>query len=221
MTDAGVGVEADANVAAVATALRDIAPPAVRVGARRIDRSDERTLADEERQSIPAALPKRRAEFASGRALLHELLGISDPIPIGPDRRPVLPAGVRASLAHDNSIVVAAASTLPQIHAIGVDVERLAVLEPDLYDSILRTDDAPVDAVTAFVLKEAAFKAWSALGGRMLEHHDVRLAVGGSEFSATIEPDGRTLVGRFATVADRVVALVVERSVARESAARR
>jgi len=209
MTDAGVGVEADANVAAVATALRNIAPPVVRVGARRIDRSDERTLADKERQSIPAALPKRRAEFASGRALLHELLAISDPIPIGPDRRPVLPAGVRASLAHDNSIVVAAASTLPQIHSIGVDIERLAVLEPETADTIVRDDDIVADPVLAFVLKEAAYKAWSSLGGEMLEHHDVRVESDLGVFRATIDVAQVTLEGRYVLVGNRWLALVV------------
>ena len=111
----------------------------------------------------------------------------------------MLPVGVVGSLAHDAEIAVAAVTGVRDASAIGIDVESIATLEREVADLILRSDDQVHDATLALVLKEAAYKAWSTVGGRLLGHHDMSVAIGDdSTFSATVHPDGVVLPGRYA-----------------------
>ncbi|MDP2291509.1 MAG: 4'-phosphopantetheinyl transferase superfamily protein [Actinomycetota bacterium] len=193
----------------LAAALAALAVPGVVTGARLIVAADLDELHDVERAKVANAVPRRQHEFASGRALLRELLGTNDTIPVGPSRAPHLPQGVVGSLAHDREVVVAAVTRDPAITALGIDVEPAEPLSSDMARVILRDDEAGLDAHLAFTLKEAAYKAWSTGGGRMLDHHEVRLRVDGDRFTATVLPDGSDLRGRFAMAADRYVALVM------------
>ena len=140
---------------------------------------------------------------------MRELVGRPCTIPVAPDRSPVLPAGIRASLAHDREFVVAALSTDPGVLAIGIDIEPATALEPGIARLVLRPDEIGLDAHRAFTMKEAAYKAWSRLGGRMLDHHDVRLSVKGSEFRAEIVAHDVGYRGRSVVAAGRWIALVV------------
>ena len=187
------------------TALRALAPPQVSVGVRLIG---EWPMFEVERVQVAAAAPRRRREFATGRALLRDLIGVDLAIPVGRDRAPILPAGVCGSLAHDERFVVAAVGSRRDFRSIGVDVEPVDPLDHDMAAVILRADEAGLDAHLAFTLKEAAYKAWSGLGGGMLEHHDVRLRIVGSHFQAEVVATGATLDGSFATAGGRWLALV-------------
>lgn len=210
--------EAADELAAIAQALRSLAPPHVSVGVRPIAAAgvdvdeahvDEAGLFAEELDAIRGARPARRREFSQGRILLRELIGRSVSIPVAPNRAPVLPPGIRGSVAHDDRFVVAAASRDERVVAIGIDIEPSGPLEPDLARVILRADERHLDPHLAFTLKEAAYKAWSSLGGRILEHHEVRVHVSNSLFRAEVVPHETVFDGSFATVADRFVALVV------------
>lgn len=212
-------------------ALAAIAPSAVIVGSRRIDAADLRTMSADELDTIAAATLRRRSEFATGRALLRGLIGHDASIPVAATRMPVLPPGVRGSLAHDSLFAVAAITHDPLIIGLGIDIEPTEPLTSDVADVIVRDDERGIDAHLAFTLKEATYKAWSSLGGQILEHHDVRLTVTGTSFraeilavgalavgalaaeieAAEIEAAGRHFCGSFARVADRWVALVVVR----------
>jgi 4'-phosphopantetheinyl transferase EntD len=178
---------------------------------RPITGNDLARLHEVEAAHVARAVPRRQNEFAAGRALLRDLLGREVTIPVAPDRSPVLPSGVVGSLAHDREVVVAALSTEPDIAALGVDVEPATPLELDLAAVILRDDEAGIDAHRAFTMKEAAYKAWSTLGGRMLDHHDVRVRLDGDRFLAEVVADGSVFEGRSALVARRWLALVVVR----------
>ena len=192
----------------LARALATLAAPGVVTGARLITATDVQLLHDLEHAKVAHAVPRRQYEFASGRALLRGLLGTADTIPVGPSRAPHLPLGVVGSLAHDREVVVAAVTRDPAVTALGIDVEPAEPLSDDMARVILRDDEARIDAHLAFTLKEAAYKAWSTSGGRMLDHHEVRVSTDGEHFTATVFPDGRQLRGRFATVAGRHLALV-------------
>lgn len=192
----------------LAIALAALAAPGVVSGARLISAADVGLLHDAERAKVANAVARRQYEFASGRVLLRELLGSTDTIPVGPTRAPRLPHGAVGSLAHDRDVVVAVITRDPAITALGVDVEPAEPLSNDMARVILRADEAGIDAHLAFTLKEAAYKAWSTGGGRMLDHHEVRLRIDGDCFTATVVPDGGELPGRFATVAGRHLALV-------------
>ena len=95
-------------------------------------------------------------------------------------------------MAHDEVFAIAAVSDDPTVLAIGIDLEPATPLESDLAGLILRPDEDLLDAHLAFTLKEAAYKAWSTLGGRLLDHADVRLKVAPDTFRAEVVPDGVT-----------------------------
>jgi 4'-phosphopantetheinyl transferase EntD len=75
---------------------------------------------------------------------------------------------------------------------------------------ICRPEERHLDAHLVFVLKEAAYKAWSSLGGRMLDHHEVsvRFDHRSGDFAATVLPDAIEFTGRYAAVERRHLALV-------------
>jgi 4'-phosphopantetheinyl transferase EntD len=181
--------------------LAALAPPGVRTGCRRITAADLAGLHPIEAEAVPRAVPSRRHEFATGRALLRALLDADVAIPVGADRAPVLPTGRVGSLAHTGGLAVAA--------AIGIDIEPVVPLDDDIARVVLRPDERGVDAHLAFTLKEALYKAWSRLGGAMLEHHDVRLTIDpGGRFAGEVVAAGSWFDGRWAVGADHWLALV-------------
>ena len=161
------------DLRAIGDALAAIAPRPVRTGCRPITHADESTLHDVEAASVAGAVPRRRQEFAAGRALLRELLGVDRALPVGADRAPQLPAGSVGSLAHCEGVAVAAVAPDDHMAALGIDVEPATPLAPEVARVILRADDPDLDPHLAFAMKEAVYKAWSRLGGGMLDHHDV------------------------------------------------
>jgi 4'-phosphopantetheinyl transferase EntD len=183
-------------------------PPGVRTGARAVA-GDDVALHPLEVGAVSAARPARRREFATGRALLRELLGTSDAILPTGTRAPAWPAGWCGSLAHDDGVAVAAVAPSPPWQALGVDLEVHGGLDAGETAIVLRPDEAldALDPVLAFVLKEAAYKAWSALGGGLLDHHDVRVTIhDGDRFEATVVAAGVSMAGRYASVAGRWLA---------------
>lgn len=191
-------------------ALAGLAPRGVHTGCRAIDPADEARLLPDEAAAIALAVPARRAEFASGRVLLRQLLDARDPIGVDPRRRPVLPHGSVGSLAHAGVLAVAAVARADVAASIGVDLEPATELEAEVAAVVLRADEEEIDAHLAFTLKEAVYKAWSGLGGRMLEHHEVRLSLGAHRtFTGDALTGGSRFAGRYARVADHWLALVV------------
>ena len=89
---------------------------------------------------------------------------------------------------------------------LGIDIEPVDPLPADVAAMVLRPDEH-IDAHLAFTLKEAAYKAWSRAGGRMLDHHDVRVDVDDRSFVAAVVDSAVTIPGSFARAADRWVAL--------------
>ena len=57
----------------------------------------------------------------------------------------------------------------PGIAALGIDVEPTGPLSAEMAAVILRPDEAGLDAHLAFTLKEAVYKAWSAVGGELID----------------------------------------------------
>ena len=189
-----------------------MAPPWVRTGARTIEVCDIDDLRPGEWEAVARAVPARQAEFASGRALLRELIGTDVEILAGPDRRPRFPDGVTGTLAHDHEVVVAATADGSRCRALGIDIEPLSVLTPDEARLVRRADERHLDPHLLFVLKEAAYKAWSSVGGRMLEHHQVVVDVDqpARTFTAIVDSTGVEFRGRYIVVENRHLALVVD-----------
>ncbi len=205
----GVSQQRTEDAAKMLEALRSISPPSVSVGVRQIDQRDVTMLFDVEQAAVFSAVDRRKCEFATGRVLLRELVRRDVAIPVADDHSPALPPGVRASLAHDDEFAVAAVSDDLSVLSLGIDVEPTNELEPELAGIILRADESGIDPHLAFTLKEAAYKAWSNRGGRLLAHHDIRITLAGSQFAAEVVGDGIILPGQFTSAAGRWLALVV------------
>lgn len=188
----------------------------VRAGWRPVATSDLSALWPLERMAVERAVPARRHEFASGRALLRELLDHRGPIPVGRDRAPVVPPGARASLSHDADDVVAIASTDVAVHSMGVDLVTWTELDAAERSVVVRSDDADLAPIVVFAAKEAVYKAWSGLGGGLLDHHDVRLTAVDDEAliadvvgGGTESDDHRSFEVRRCRVGDRVLTVSI------------
>lgn len=182
-----------------------------------IDRTHEATLPAAELALIAGAGHLRRAEFATGRVLLRRVLNTTQPIGRAANGAPSWPTGVVGSLAHDRRRAVAAVAAAGQYRAIGIDVEPHGDQPDDeLRLAVLRADDPPCDPTAAFVMKEAAYKAWSSLGGELIDPLAIRLEVRGAAFTAAL-PRGARVSGVLVDTGDAWLALAVVARVARAS----
>ena len=197
---------------AVHRALGWITPSGVITGVRTICAGDVAGLTEDESALVARAVPGRRREFATGRALLHELATETGSIGRADDGRPLLPSGRPCALAHDSSIAVAAVAGR-DIVSVGIDVEPHVPLGRDEVAIIRRDDDDALPPTALFALKEAVYKAWSGAGGWMLDHHDVRIRASGVDYSAIVVGEFE-FAGQWVEVAGRTVALVVNSAVA-------
>lgn len=174
-----------ATIAALADALRQMGGDRVVTGVGAVDVRHLDRITDEEAALVTGAAPRRRVEFASGRVLLHDLAGEPAPILRSASGRPLLPSGRACSLAHDADVVVAAVAG-PTVEAVGIDIEPEFELDRDEIDVVVRPDEDRRRATDLFVMKEAVYKAWSATGGELIGHHDVRVDIHDHRFRATI-----------------------------------
>ncbi|MEM8745420.1 MAG: 4'-phosphopantetheinyl transferase superfamily protein [Actinomycetota bacterium] len=200
--------------AAVESVVRELASSLgveLRTTVAPVDDRHVGALHDVETELVARAIPRRRAEFATGRVLLRRLLAVDDPIGRTTLGAPVVPPGEIVSLAHDRQIAVAVATTDASIAGVGIDVEPRQPLEPAMVRTIRRSDDDLDEPLAVFVAKEAVYKSWSAPGRRILEFHDVRLrrAAGtrGTLLSAHVAEDGSVIPVAVTSAGDRWVAL--------------
>ncbi|SMO69048.1 4'-phosphopantetheinyl transferase family protein [Paracoccus laeviglucosivorans] len=152
-----------------------------------------------EAEAVARAVPKRRQEFAIGRAALRlaiaeagHVLAESRAIPPRSDRQPDLPPGLRASLSHSGAhcVAVAAPAGGP---SIGIDIEPCDRKPPDGLAKVVApyrmSEDLPL---LAFCVKEAMFKAQYPLTGRMLDFSAVPAVLRGERVRACM---GARLIG--------------------------
>lgn len=175
---------------AVARALRGLVDDDVWCGARAVW---DAPLHPGEHVLVHGVVDAVRRQTATGRLLLRDVLhsmGVAPgPILRTTGGRPALPAGITASLAHDDDVAVCVAAAGPNL-AFGVDVEPALPLPLEIVDDVVTGDferhlvqtDGSVDLVKArllFCVKEAVYKACFPLDEVFLEFADVG-AIGGS-----------------------------------------
>ena len=184
-----------------------VTPPLVG-GVRRIDPSDIRDLTEAEAELVGHAVASRQAEFASGRVLLRSLLGRHVEVLSRSNGAPLLPDGMVGSLAHDHRFVVALMGPATTVRSVGIDIEPLQALDDQVARLVVRSDDDVPDPLTAFIAKEAAYKAWSWLCGVMVEHHDVRVVADETRFVAIVR-DELIVAGHIGRTDQHLVSVVV------------
>ncbi|MEP2718650.1 4'-phosphopantetheinyl transferase superfamily protein [Pseudophaeobacter sp.] len=190
-------------------------------------------LAEEVACLTPTAVPKRRNEFAAGRAAAHQAmrqLGLPvQAIPVGENRAPVWPQGIVGSITHTRSCAMAVLAHQGEVRALGIDVEEDKPLATDLWPAIcsdreqdwLRAQGDPGQmAKLIFSAKEAAYKCQYTLSERFYGFEGMELTVDTAErrFSARFCADqppfaaGECIGGRFAIGAGLIVTTAELRS---------
>ncbi|WP_405591786.1 4'-phosphopantetheinyl transferase [Streptomyces sp. NBC_01190] len=154
---------------------------------------DNAPLHPEEAEAVAKAVPKRRAEYAAGRACARAALAVLG-VPPGPIPRearrgaPVWPAGYVGSITHTDGYRAAAVARATDILTIGIDAEPHGPLPQGVLDVILATG-AESDSLTAlsarhpdirwdrllFSAKETVYKAWYPFHRRMLDFGEAEL----------------------------------------------
>ena len=146
----------------------------------------------EERELIASAVPKRRAEFGTGRVCARRALAALG-APPGPllrsaDRAPRWPSGVVGSITHTDGFCGAVVALSSSARALGLDAERDVPLEPALEPTVCTPAELrwlgaqPLRergglAKLVFSAKEAFYKCQHAITGAYLDFLDVDLAV--------------------------------------------
>jgi 4'-phosphopantetheinyl transferase EntD len=138
----------------------------------------------EELAGIAKAVPRRRAEFATGRhcaRLALADLGVpAAPIVRGEAGAPVWPDGVVGSITHCTGYTAAAVGRAEDVAALGIDAEPHGALPADVLDVVtLEEERAELAELAAarpgvcwdrllFSAKESVYKAWFPVTGRWL-----------------------------------------------------
>jgi 4'-phosphopantetheinyl transferase EntD len=193
-------------------AIDALAVPGVNVGWRVISEGDENALLPGEELSAASIAKVRRASGAgriAARALMTRLGYSAQPVFRAPSGAPRWPKGLVGSIAHDETVAVAALASSADFSGLGIDIEPAETLAPELLDFIAlpderaRIEDDPLRGRVLFAAKEAVYKAVHPLDGIFLEHHDVEIDL--ANLRAVVRT-GRTLPLKF-VISEHVVAL--------------
>lgn len=190
-------------------------------------------LAEAEVPAVRGAVERRRHEFSTGRHLARRAaraLGVElAAVPMRADRRPDWPPGLIGSIAHAGGLCVAVLAEAAAVAAVGVDLERIADVGPELSARIAPDSDwrqnraaLPADALRAclFSAREAVFKAYHPATGGWPDFHDlaVRIDAPGGRFTARLTAPGlppffgaAEIPGQFAILGPFVATLVLHR----------
>lgn len=166
-----------------------------------------------EQGAVQNAVPRRVAEFHAGRtaarAAMVQLDVLPHPVPMGPDRAPVWPAGLTGSISHTDKACVAVLGHSRDWAGIGVDLEEATALDPLLIAQVCTkseqawlgiqpVQDRGLMAKLMFSIKEAAYKAQYPLTGQLFGFDGMRIAIdrSNSAFTATfLAPQGGISAG--------------------------
>jgi 4'-phosphopantetheinyl transferase EntD len=149
-------------------------------------------LAPEEEGAVARAVPGRREEFRTGRLCARRALarlgGPVSPLPVGPARAPIWPAGVVGTIAHAGGACLAAVAWRRAFAGIGLDLERAGAWDEALAESVLTPAEAArlrghptlvgvPAALAVFCAKESLYKAVQPGAGVLFGFQDVELVL--------------------------------------------
>ena len=170
----------------VAAALRDMLGADVGVGV-----TPARAPADlwpDEAPAVARAIPARRAEFAAGRLAARQAMADINVPPVailqGADRAPLWPDGLSGSIAHCDSLCIAAVADRGIHPSLGIDIEPATPLDADLIPVVCAPSEQTWLAAQAnpglaakmiFGAKEAVYKAQYPLTGQVIGFDAVTL----------------------------------------------
>jgi len=155
------------------------------------DEDPTTSLHPDEEAAVARSSPRRRREFAAGRACAHaalERLGVASPtVPAGPDRAPIWPDGFVGSISHADGECIAVAGRADGQWHPGIDIEAVGRITDDIatitFTAVERrrfaaADDADAVVTASFAAKEALYKAQHPITGSWVGFSDVEVVVG-------------------------------------------
>lgn len=170
---------------ALRAALQSLPVPGVLVDHRLIQAGDEDALLESESNSIASGLVAVRRASGAARIVARRLLAaIGCPtcaLPKGPTGAPSWPAGAIGSLAHDQSVAVAAVARAGAFRSIGIDIEPAVPLPAEMIELVTTPreratlDGDPLRGRLYFTAKEAVYKAVQPIDPVFLEFHDIEV----------------------------------------------
>lgn len=140
--------------------------------------------------------PARKQQFLAGRFAAKTALGrlgsLQQHVPIGPHNEPVWPKGIIGTIAHTDDFAVAVAARQTEVTGLGVDLERVGELKPEMWEHILTpreingllrfsADEQMRRAAIAFSAKEAFFKLQFPHTQRWVDFTEAEVAIEGGE----------------------------------------
>ncbi len=182
-----------------------------------------------EQDAVEGAVPRRVAEFVTGRFCARQALAAAGipgvDLPARRSGGPRWPVGTVGSITHCEGYRAAAVARSDRWAAIGVDAEPAQALPDGVWEMITsvserrhvsalrRRCDLPLDRLV-FSAKESIYKAWSARTQRWLDFTDadLRLAAGGTFTARLQRVDVRfppSITGLWACAARLLVAAVL------------
>jgi 4'-phosphopantetheinyl transferase EntD len=197
----------------LASAMGFLASTGVLVSHRIIMPGDEDALLPEERMTFRPSAPIIYRQSGAARIVARHLLdglGFSGvALPRSISGVPVWPPGVTGSLAHDESVAVAAVARAREFSALGIDVEPAIPLPTELVNLVVTGTErrcypaSVIESRVLFAIKEAIYKALYPLDGLFLDFQDIEVDLHANR--------GQTRPGKTVTIAfiksPRIVAL--------------
>ena len=133
---------------------------------------------------------KRLTDFSTGRFCAKkalEQLGFYDVIiPIGEDREPIWPHGIVGSISHCDTLVGAIVAKKSEHASLGLDIEEIGRVTPDLYDLVFTESEKNYlasftgrqleeQSTLIFSIKEAFYKFQHPITKTFLDFLDVEV----------------------------------------------
>lgn len=148
---------------------------------------------------------RRLADYSTGRACARTVLGElghhEHSLVSGSDRQPLWPDGTCGSISHCEGVAVAVVTADPRCRGLGVDVERITLLEQAVIEMIcteaelatlqdLPADLRPIQACLIFSIKESLFKCFHPVFGVWFDFQQasVSLAPDRRSFETVFDP---------------------------------
>jgi 4'-phosphopantetheinyl transferase EntD len=175
------------NTAALSPDIAGLFPERV-VAAELVAPGDPELLYPEESLDVARAVRKRVQEFAAGRLCARRALaeiGITGfPLRARPDRVPQWPDSVVGSISHTAGYCAAVVAERRHYLALGLDIERVGDLKPELWPRICTATetrwlqsvaqaDRQAAACMIFSVKEALYKCHYPATGERLNFNEV------------------------------------------------
>lgn len=126
-------------------------------------------LTPAERAQLGDVCGKRLAEFSAGREqarrLIAAITGTAEPLLVGDYRQPLWPEGIIGSISHSDLYCAVAVAARESISDLGIDVETLEALNPEVEEVVLTETELAATAglerwarKLIFSIKEANYK---------------------------------------------------------------